>query len=83
MITNALIQILLLPIKLLLAIFPVVEEIPYVDDFLVLGFGYFRTMAEFFPPFETLLVGFVAWLGIKSIFLVARFFLGNRLPISF
>jgi len=80
MITNAILEIILLPIKLIMGVFPRVDTIPLVDSSLVTGFGYFRVFAEFFPPFYTMLTLFGAWLVLKLILLVARFFLGNRVP---
>jgi len=80
MIFTFIMSILFLPIKLVLGILPKVETIPYIDEGLVTGIGYFRVFADFFPPFYTMLTLFGAWLIIKSSLMIAKFFLGNRLP---
>lgn len=45
---------------------PTVDTLPFgVEDYLAMGVGYFRALADFFPPLYTLLTVFVVYFGFK------------------
>jgi len=45
---------------------PNATELPFgVDEYVVLGVGYFRAMADFFPPLYTVLAAFLIYFTFK------------------
>jgi len=83
MILFLLIQMLIYVFSLVLAPFPVVTELPWgVDAFFSDGMGYYRYLAEFFPPFSTVLQAFLLYIAFKLAIIVLRFFLGSRTPTT-
>jgi len=68
-------------VSLIFAVFPTVTELPWgVDNFMTAGVGYYKLMAESYPPFLTFFNAFVIYLGFRLSIIVLRFFLGSRTP---
>lgn len=62
---------------------PVVDVLPWgVDNFLVSGMGYFRSLMEFFPPFQTVLSAFLLYIGFRALVSFFKLFLGSNTPAS-
>jgi len=82
MIFNGLIHILLsVPIAIFNAFR--VEELPFgLDQYLVLGGGYFTRISSVFPPLHTIMNIFLWYAGVLAIVKLINLVLGSRSPVQ-
>lgn len=76
-ILNAIISV----VGAMLAFLPDVEVLPWgTDEFFVNSVGYYKYVALFFPPLTLFLTLTLIFLAYKLTIILAKFFLGARLP---
>lgn len=81
MILSAIITLIVTFLTMVFQLLPTVEELPWgTDAYLGQGVQYFKLLADFFPPFATLLTAFLLYVSFKLLMLVIKFFLGSRTP---
>jgi len=72
MIVYAFLSTIVAGLNAFLSGFPTVTELPYVDVYLVTGFGYLHFLMDYIPPFAIIFAGFVFVMKFKIGLLTLR-----------